>query len=324
MEANIAIYLATFANEGPLAKTLESMVPEIARYGEPVELWIVDNACREETEALVKSVSHPMIDARYHAAKRKGKARAMNEVLHGSEAEYMVFTDDDVVFDPGWLKNILLPLLSGSVDAVQGHVELADHLKRPWMTPIIRSFMAETTHHMDRRTDLVGANMAMHRKVTFAVRGFDPELGPGAMGFAEDTLYSYQLGRAGYRMTYNPSCIVRHHFKPERLRAKEMVSRAAGQGRCHAYVGYHWRHGQIDRKTCNRALDLTREVAEKAFAQAPDEEMPIPDEILLTVQNFAEYTLLLESLDLPRNYAREGLAKLVGELPEHVLEVPAV
>lgn len=320
MEPNVSIYLATFANEGPLAKMLESIEPEIARNDEPVELWIVDNACRQETREVAESIDHPLIDVRYYAESRKGKSRAMNAVLHGSESEYMVFTDDDVVFEKNWLKEILAPLKSGVLDAVQGHVELAEHLKRPWMSPLHRSLMAETMHHLQRRTDLVGANMAWHRKVHFQVKGYDPELGPGALGFAEDSLFAFQLGKAGYRMGYHPGARVTHHFKQDRLQAKSMVQRAAGQGRCHAYVGYHWRHGEADEVRCNRALDLTREVAEKAFAEAPDEEMPIPDEILLTIQNFAEYSMVKELLGVPRNYRREGLIKVFGEMPEFTLQ----
>ncbi|MBX3117837.1 MAG: glycosyltransferase family 2 protein [Fimbriimonadaceae bacterium] len=320
MEPNVSIYLATYANEGPLSKTLESMVSEIARNDEPVEVWIVDNACREETKALVESVTHPLIQLHYYAEARQGKARAMNSVIHASETEYMVFTDDDVLFGPGWLMAILEPLKRGHSDTAQGHVEMADHLKRPWMSTLLRSFMADTTHVLEKRTDLVGANKAWHRKVMNVVEGYDPELGPGALGFAEDTLHAYQLHKAGCRMAYCSGAIVRHHFKPERLQASSLVTRAANQGKCHAYIDYHWRYRQYDEALCNRALDLTRDVAEKAFADAPDEEMPIPDEILLTIQNHAEYTMLKDLLGQPRNYHREGLVKIAGEMPVFTLQ----
>ena len=45
---------------------------------------------------------------------------------------------------------------------------------------------------------LVGANMALSREVFAKVPGFDPELGPGALGFYDDTLLGWQLQEAGY------------------------------------------------------------------------------------------------------------------------------
>ena len=48
--------------------------------------------------------------------------------------------------------------------------------------------------------DLTGANMAFARRVLDKVPGFDRELGPGGLGFCDDTLFSLQLRTAGFRL----------------------------------------------------------------------------------------------------------------------------
>jgi hypothetical protein len=94
---------------------------------------------------------------------------------------YLAFTDDDLCFDAFWLLKLLGPLRAGQAEAVVGEVRLAPHLLRRWMEPMHRAMLAEVRPN-DERHGLVGANMAVSRECFDRVEGFDPALGPGALG----------------------------------------------------------------------------------------------------------------------------------------------
>ena len=58
--------------------------------------------------------------------------------------------------------------------------------------------------------------MSFKRDVFEKVGLFDPRLGPGAVGFSEDTEYSIRIRKAGFKIGYSPGAIVFHELNPER------------------------------------------------------------------------------------------------------------
>ena len=92
---------------------------------------------------------------------------------------------------------------------------------------------------------LVGANMAFSRRV-----GGDhwassiPELGPGALGFFDDSLWSWRLMEKGFRIVgAAPGISVEHHFDRDRLTRATLLAMAGRMGRSAAWVDYHWEGG---------------------------------------------------------------------------------
>jgi hypothetical protein len=129
---------------------------------------------------------------------------------------------------------------------VAGRVKIARHLERPWMTPVHVSALAGTSEIEGRAPEgLIGANMAFRRSVLDRVSGFDPELGPGAFGFKDDSLFGWQIQQAGFRLLNSWGPMVEHHFEPHRLLRASFVSVATRRGQSDAYVRYHWKHESV-------------------------------------------------------------------------------
>ncbi|HEX8915292.1 MAG TPA: glycosyltransferase, partial [Humisphaera sp.] len=173
-----------------------------------------------------------------------GKSRALNAaVAASSHADVCLFTDDDVRFPPHWVSGMCGPILAGRADAVAGGVRLAPHLLRAWMEPLHRSWLA-STEMMDPADpqNMVGANMAVSRRVFERVPQFDPALGPAGTGAGEDLLFSWQLKRAGYRVAAALDVAVEHHFQPHRLGRPHFLRMAENRGRTSAYLAHHWVH----------------------------------------------------------------------------------
>src|SRR5262245_13280281 len=151
------------------------------------------------------------------------------------------------------------PILAGAADAVAGGVRLAPHLVRPWMQLPHRTWLA-STEFLDAPApqEMVGANMAFGRHVLASVPGFDPELGPGALGQGADSLFSWQLVRAGFRIRPALDVAVEHHFDPARLTRTSFLATAARRGRTYAYQRWHWMHEPIPHHTRRLGVRLLR------------------------------------------------------------------
>ncbi|HEY4988417.1 MAG TPA: hypothetical protein VII09_01345, partial [Opitutaceae bacterium] len=129
-------------------------------------------------------------------------------------------------------------------DAVAGGVVFPPHIATLLSQPpysAIRGWFA-STEKLDRDSPhtMVGANMAFHRRVLKEVPQFDIELGPGALGFADETLFSEQLRAAGFRLAGAFDVAVEHHFDVSRLSGQSVLDLARRMGRSSAYVQHHW------------------------------------------------------------------------------------
>jgi GT2 family glycosyltransferase len=87
--------------------------------------------------------------------------------------------------------------------------------------------------------------MAFHRRVLGKVPGFDIELGAGALGFGEETLFSWQLLGAGFKLVGALDTAVEHHFDLKRLTDEGLVDSALKMARTRAFTIYHWEHRRL-------------------------------------------------------------------------------
>ena len=241
MKKLVSVIICTRNRCESLQQTLESVsrlqIPDDLR----AELVVVDNASEDATPSAVAAFKPAHIAVRLVTEPAAGLSRARNTGVAAANGAIILFTDDDVRLPSDWLEQMCRPLLTGSVDAVAGSVKLAPHLERPWMTPLHRATLAATdlVDFADPGV-LMGANMGVAAHVFENVPRFDPELGAGALGTAEDTLFAWQLLEAGYRIGgVETSCVV-HHCDASRLSRRSFMDAARKLGRSYAYIYYHW------------------------------------------------------------------------------------
>jgi glycosyltransferase involved in cell wall biosynthesis len=260
--SDVSIIICTRNRVESLRETLRSLANvNVPADGGEVELLIVDNGSSDHTDQVSRSVPMPLISVRYIREARVGQCFARNTGVSAARGKVIVFTDDDIRFPADWIAGISRPILSGEADAVGGGIKLAPHLNRPWITDAHRWRLASTQGLSDAsKPALIGANFAFGRHVLDRVPAFDTELGPGALGFGDETLFSWQLAAAGYRIVAAPaSAAVEHHFDPSRLSRKSLLAVADKQARSSAYLNYHWNHQSepnLSRRIARAALGL--------------------------------------------------------------------
>ena len=241
MKASIVI--VTRNRAAHLRATLESLRQVSVPEGLDCELLVVDNGSGDETASVVHAFRSREISVRHVLEERRGKSCGMNRAFEIAKGEFILSADDDVRFPTDWVGGMTEPLADGAADAVAGGVVLAPELVRPWMTPMHRSWLAETVW-LERGAprSYVGANMAIARHVLQAVPQYDIELGPGGLGYCDDALFASQLRCAGYRIADRLNVCVVHHPEQERLVRDSWLEAAWSRGLSQAYVGHHWEH----------------------------------------------------------------------------------
>ncbi len=312
MRTLISIIICTKNRSDALAHTLVSLgqcqLPEYA----DVELIVVDNGSTDNTREVVDNAVLPAIPVRYMYEPSPGKSRCMNRVFRGQVGDILLGTDDDVTFPKNWITHMTSPILENFADAVQGSIAIADHLKRSWMTNLHKSWLLDCD--FTRRDDLgsvVGVNVAFHRRVIEKIPYFDIELGPGTLGFCDDSLFGAQIVAAGFRLRGAGGPAIVHHFQADRLTRNSLLKRAINQGRSCGYLAYHWEHRHIRFPRLRYAIYNTLLAMYRLkylFRKPPEEGC---DEKELVLLERAQWNLqFAREKKRPRRYDVRGLAPL--------------
>jgi glycosyltransferase involved in cell wall biosynthesis len=312
--SSVSIIIATSSRPAPLEQTLRSLFSVRVPTGWFVELLVVENGAKSGLEAMLdQSARATSIAVGYLFEPRRGKSNALNLALAKAKGEILLFTDDDVRFPVDWMERMCEPIRGGRADAVAGGVRLAPHLRRPWMNRTHRAWLASTADYLsaDNPSELCGANMAMSRQVFERVGGFDPELGPGITGGGEESLLSWQLKQANFRLAGLTDLSVEHHFDVSRLQYRNWIKAAQDKGSARAYLRHHWHHQKVP---CPRLVKLYHRAKlslRQAFSgrKRADDEGIAPWE-LSYLETIAFCAGHIQQRRRPRNYARHGLRKV--------------
>lgn len=285
----------------------EVQVPE----GWAAELIVVDNASTDNTSAVVNAATLRNFRIRYLYWGLPGKSNALNAALAIAEGDVLLFTDDDVVPTSAWLTKLAEPLRRRECDGVVGRIQLAKHLWRPWMEASHRHRLAAPD---EPSSEVIGANMGFHRSVFDRVSGFDPELGPGASGLGEETLFAMQLEVAGCHVKAVADAIVTHHPEPSRLIRSHWLEGSCKHGRTSAYILHHWEHGMITVPHL-RLLYTQIKLSIRRLIQPPPALTGegCPPWEMSYVAEIEKYQHFLRERQRPRNYSQRGLRKLTAE-----------
>jgi glycosyltransferase involved in cell wall biosynthesis len=238
------VLLSTRDRAEHLGPTLDGILASARHAPFEVEVLLVDNGSTDRTPELLAGMARDNPEIVVREDPVPGKSGALNRALGHVRGRAIVFTDDDVHVPTSWVEDMAGPILDGAADAVCGKVVLAAHLDRPWLTPALRTDLAEYLDVSGSAPGMVGANMAASTEAARSI-GFDEELGPGARGFADDVLFNLRLKAGGYRLTGCTGPAVEHHLSPDRLNRATMQRLARSNGSSHAYLWHHWLHADL-------------------------------------------------------------------------------
>ncbi|MBE4718276.1 MULTISPECIES: glycosyltransferase family 2 protein [unclassified Pseudarthrobacter] len=209
------------------------------------DILVVDNAPRtDETRNMVcVEFNDPRI--RLITEPAPGLSRARNAGLRNAQGDIVAFTDDDVVVDEAWLREIAAGFERMPGTACVTGLVPAGELRSPtqgyfddrvsWsksVAPRVYSF-ADPPAGLAKFPFCpgafgTGANFALHRITALSLGGFDNALGVGTRsGGGEDIDMFTRVIIAGYSLVVQPSAIVWHRHRDG---LDELSAQARGYG----------------------------------------------------------------------------------------------
>jgi glycosyltransferase involved in cell wall biosynthesis len=232
---NVSLIICTYNRCAMLSKALESVAASEMPPSVEWEVLVVDNNSADQTRAAVLEFAtrHPG-RFRYVSETKQGLSNARNAGILAARGEVIAFTDDDVIVDPAWLRNLTRCLLERTSAGSGGRVLPLQSVVLPrWLSlngpyalgGVVAALFDEGLEPKKLNEAAYGANMAFRKEVFQSHGYFRPDLGrrPGSLISNEDTEFGKRLTAAGERLSYEPSAIVYHPVLEERLNKKYVL-----------------------------------------------------------------------------------------------------
>jgi len=225
MEPPPAITLAipTYNRAALLRQTLECVARQDL---DPAscEVLVIDNNSLDDTAAVVASFACARHAPRHVLETRQGLDHARNRAIAEARGAIIVFADDDILAEPGWLRELTAPLAAdraGHIGAVGGEVipVFPDGLPA-WLDGAHRplAFRPDAGPLGPAQVPM-GANMAFPARVFAAHGGFTTALDRQgkALFSGGDGEMIRRLRAAGLEIWFAPAGAVRHQMPASRL-----------------------------------------------------------------------------------------------------------
>jgi cellulose synthase/poly-beta-1,6-N-acetylglucosamine synthase-like glycosyltransferase len=117
-EPTVAIVMPVFNEEKVIAGKLENLFA-LDYPPDKLSIWIGSDCSTDKTEAIISAVKNPRCHL-WVAPKRSGKAGILNSLVPGIDADILVFTDADIMFDKDSIRALTRHFADESIGGVGG------------------------------------------------------------------------------------------------------------------------------------------------------------------------------------------------------------
>ncbi len=282
-----SVVITTYNRAKLLADTLRSLAAQQVSPDLRWEVIVVDNNSRDDTPEVARSFGQtPGLSVRYAFEPRQGQSFARNLGVEAADGAVVLFTDDDIIPNVDWVSAMLRALGADDCDGAGGKVLPRWEVKVPaWLAgrsdlmswlALVESEEARVLEYPlvgDRR--IVGASMGFRRSVFQEFGRFLTSLGHrgGRMYGGEEVEFINRLLLKGRRIRYDPSIVVRHRIRADRVSRSFFLRRyfdhGCGEARFQA-AEHREAPGGVDRPGSRALLAAIRATAVHTVLRRPD------------------------------------------------------
>lgn len=210
----VSIIVPTRNRMRPLGNLLDSLLRLDLAAAPHIELLVVDNGSTDGTADMVARFAQRApfpVDRVFE--ERPGISAARNAGIRRASGDIVLFTDDDCIVRPDWVKTAVSSLSRRAEDElciVGGRVELYDPT-HAHVSLRIGSDPEELRDFSQIYGFVIGCNLAVDRRVFDRVGLFDVRLGAGTkLPAADETDFIYRALQQSVRIRYAPQMLVLH------------------------------------------------------------------------------------------------------------------
>lgn len=237
---SISVILCTRNRADYLEKALASLAAQ--DFAAADEVILVDNASTDRTPEIARRFETDL-PLSYLREARIGLCVARNTGWRAARGDIVAYFDDDAIARPGWLAAIRAVFSrpdAGRIGVVGGRVAPIWQAPRPaWLPDSVAGSLTivdwggaeKVIPDLDREW-LVGANMAIPRRVLEEVGGFHPSLDRIGNNLLSggDIFLQKQIAARGYACLYLPAMAIEHVVPAARLGRGWFLRRYYWQG----------------------------------------------------------------------------------------------
>lgn len=225
-------------------RTLRCLASLLALKEPPFRVFVWDNGSQDGTVAAIQG-RFPEVLVHYHPSNlgvASGRNAAAELAVKTFSPSYLLFLDNDMLVEPGFVGALLKPLAEDSrVGQTQAKLRFMDDRERLndgggarlnfslWrVTPVGFGEIDRGQHDVTKECIACGGAMMVRTDLFLRLGGFDSQFDPFG---PEDLDFSLRLQKAGYQALYVPQAVAYH-----------AVSHSFGPGYSEAYARHKSRH----------------------------------------------------------------------------------
>ncbi len=223
-----SVIVCTRDRVGHLRHCLDGLAPMLRESG---ELVVVDN---DPPDDATRQLVAQFPGVRYVKEPRRGLNAARMAGARTARGDILLYTDDDVVIDPGWIPALLRPFEAPRVGAATG-LTMPLELETPAQA-IFEYYGGHGRGFQPRVFDQgiipptgagqagSGANMAFRRQLVLDLGLFDAELDMGSVALTGGDAHGfYRVLAEGYQISYTPDALVWHRHREDYPSLRRML-----------------------------------------------------------------------------------------------------
>ena len=241
----VSVIIPTYNRNDLLVQTLQGLVI-MDTTGLDWEVILVDNAGNDETAQLASTFSESL-PLKFIVEKAPGKNNALKTALGHANGDLFIFTDDDVIADPAWVRSLVDAAGRwSSADLFGGRIlpKYPEGMTAPNINDVVFMRIAYVITDRDQPEGeysagrIWGPNMMVRRRVFDQGMMFNTDIGPSGSNYVmgSETEFLHRAGDAGHIAVYVPTALVYHQIRPEQLTHSWLYGRAFRMGRSSAYL----------------------------------------------------------------------------------------
>lgn len=229
----ITVILCTYNRCQLLSKALDSIAASSLPGSVKWEVLVVDNNSKDRTRDVVEEFCRKYPGRfRYLFEPQQGKSYALNAGIRESRGDVLAFTDDDVIVEPTWLKNLTAGLYNHEWAGAGGRILPQWPYSPPSWFPVKEPYGSAPLALFDLGPQAgplteppFGANMAYQKRVFEKYGGFRTDLGRSGDRLLSnaDTEFGRRLLAAGERFRYEPSGLIYHLVDSRRIQKQYVL-----------------------------------------------------------------------------------------------------
>jgi len=238
MNIFVSVVVPTFNRSGNLKNALNSFIKQKSNNFE-FEILVVDNGSTDDTRQVIERFTqNNNVAIRYFLETRQGLHYARNTGIKNARGDIIVFGDDDIIAQEGWLQALVKPFLRDPKVGITGGKVLPLWKTKPpdW----IYDYGSDKVHGVFAIIDLgntplilktgyvFGCNFAIRRSLAFDIGGSPPDTFPPSKiefsGSGECEMIE-DIRKMDYKVVYEPDALVLHHADISRATPEYFIYR---------------------------------------------------------------------------------------------------